>query len=323
MKKILGLTIALVAVIAMLGTGTWAYFSSAVTVAGNTVTAGTLTLSNSTLVPFDIGTLNSSSIGGLEPGDKGNAAAWTLQNTGSLPGVAAIAFPSAVTSEVKGTDNTTSLTSAMKMAVWINVSGDGTWGASDYYLTSAGGWSREGTGTNTYGGTAPDAAYLPVAAFMTTPTDSSAASRTTKYLTVLPKTTSTGKIVIDYYWPDSTPANDNILQGTSFKFDLTVSLLQATTNSLTITTAPVLTAGTHSVLYSPVTLAAAGNTGTVSWSLATGSTLPSGLTLNGTTGVINGTPGAATAGTTTFIIVATDGATQQTASQNFLLTINQ
>lgn len=42
MKKILGLTVALIAVIAMLGTGTWAYFNDVASIDDNTITAGKL-----------------------------------------------------------------------------------------------------------------------------------------------------------------------------------------------------------------------------------------------------------------------------------------
>ncbi len=53
------------------------------------------------------------------------------------------------------------------------------------------------------------------------------------------------------------------------------------------------------------TLQSLGGTGAITWSLATG-TLPAGLTLNATTGVITGTPTAA--GTSTLTVKATDSA---------------
>ncbi len=55
-----------------------------------------------------------------------------------------------------------------------------------------------------------------------------------------------------------------------------------------------------------VTLAATGGTGSYTWSVATGSTLPSWLTLNSTTGALTGTP--TTDATATFAVTVTDSA---------------
>jgi hypothetical protein len=54
------------------------------------------------------------------------------------------------------------------------------------------------------------------------------------------------------------------------------------------------------------TLQASGGTGTLSWSLAPGSSLPAGLSLNASTGVISGTPSAP--GTSNFAVQVTDSA---------------
>jgi hypothetical protein len=64
------------------------------------------------------------------------------------------------------------------------------------------------------------------------------------------------------------------------------------------------------------TLQATGGSGSYSWSIASGS-LPPGLSLSG--GIISGTP--ATAGTYTFTVQVTDGAT--TATQSLTITISQ
>src|ERR1017187_10489063 len=66
--------------------------------------------------------------------------------------------------------------------------------------------------------------------------------------------------------------------------NLTLTIASAT---LTITTAS-LASGQVNVAYS-LTLAATGGTGTYTWQLTAG-TLPAGLSLNATTGLISGTP---------------------------------
>lgn len=100
MKKILGLTIAALLVLGLVGGGTWAYFSDPETSTGNTFTAGTLNL-----IPLTEGTGPSGNYtvtaGGdgvngkvefvkMEPGDTGTTT-WTLANNGNLPGTLTIA----------------------------------------------------------------------------------------------------------------------------------------------------------------------------------------------------------------------------------------
>ena len=95
--------------------------------------------------------------------------------------------------------------------------------------------------------------------------------------------------------------------------------LSATINpiALTITTTS-LSDGVVGASYS-ASLAATGGTGSISWSVTTGS-LPGGLTLSGSGG-ISGTPTAA--GTTNFTVTATDSSTPpQTAKQALTITIN-
>jgi large repetitive protein len=88
--------------------------------------------------------------------------------------------------------------------------------------------------------------------------------------------------------------------------------------ALAITTLSPLPLGTVGVGYSQ-TLAASGGVGPYTWSLATGSTLPAGLTLTASTGVIGGQPTAA--GQANFTIQVTDS-DQGTASMPFALTID-
>ncbi len=84
--------------------------------------------------------------------------------------------------------------------------------------------------------------------------------------------------------------------------------------AITTTTLPAATVGSA---YSQI-LAATGGATPYTWSLASG-TLPAGLSLNGTTGVISGTP--TTAGTSSFTVRVTDSAAA-TATRALTLTVN-
>jgi len=97
-------------------------------------------------------------------------------------------------------------------------------------------------------------------------------------------------------------------------FDLTVKVI----STLTITTPSPLPSGTVGTLYS-ATVATVGGTGTLSWSVVSGS-LPIGLTLNPSTGVISGTP--TTAGISTVTVRVQDtGSPQQSVQKDFTITI--
>jgi hypothetical protein len=101
----------------------------------------------------------------------------------------------------------------------------------------------------------------------------------------------------------------------------------ATTTNLTLTIAPAtltittasLASGQVNVTYS-LTLAATGGTGTYTWQLTAG-TLPAGLSLNATTGLISGTPTTQVTTTPLTFKVMDSGSPVQTASGNFTLTI--
>ncbi|MHB8499605.1 MAG: beta strand repeat-containing protein [Candidatus Acidiferrales bacterium] len=101
---------------------------------------------------------------------------------------------------------------------------------------------------------------------------------------------------------------------------------QTNTQALSITVIPVLSIttttlpnGTVQTAYSQ-TLQSSGGSGAVTWSITAG-TLPAGLTLNPTSGVIAGTPTAP--GTSNFTVQATDSGTpQQTATQALSIKIN-
>ena len=87
--------------------------------------------------------------------------------------------------------------------------------------------------------------------------------------------------------------------------------------AIVITTSSPLPKGTVGVIYSQ-TVAATGGSGTYTWAVSVGS-LPGGLTLNATTGLISGQPTAA--GTPSFTIQVTDS-NQATAAKAFSVTID-
>ena len=96
MKKIIGLSIAALLIIGIVGVGTFASFSDTATSTGNTWTAGTLVLSEITLgasgntaftgAPIPTGGINGNvQFGPVVPGSSGTIT-WTLSNTGNVPG---------------------------------------------------------------------------------------------------------------------------------------------------------------------------------------------------------------------------------------------
>jgi hypothetical protein len=108
-------------------------------------------------------------------------------------------------------------------------------------------------------------------------------------------------------------ATDTLGAATSKTFALTVNPAVVASQAVASRT---LTAGAAAVAFTPVT--ATGGTG--AYTFAISPALPTGLTLNGTTGAISGTPTvAATAATYTVTVTDTLGAS---ASQTFSLTVN-
>ena len=124
MKKIIGLSIAALLIIGIVGIGTFAYFSDTATSTGNTFTAGTLVLSevttgsavNNSYVVTPAGGINGSVQFGLtdlvKPGSSGTIT-WTLNNIGNVNGsltlVAATTF----------TDNPAP--NARQLATWVSL----------------------------------------------------------------------------------------------------------------------------------------------------------------------------------------------------------
>jgi len=83
MKKILGLTVAALLVMGLVGGGTWAYFSDPETMTGNTFAAGTLDLTVNAENPWTTGAI---SVSDLWPGKHSGNTTITCTNTGNLEG---------------------------------------------------------------------------------------------------------------------------------------------------------------------------------------------------------------------------------------------
>ncbi len=144
MKKIAGLVIGISVVIALVMTGTFAYFSDTETAVDNTFTAGTLDLK----VGDDDPTTETIIVDDVEPDGSGTADTWLVQNTGTIDGDLSIEIGTIVNnentrSEVEEdagdtTDGTTSgeLGGLLEVAFWMDVDKDSTWSDGDYYLPS-------------------------------------------------------------------------------------------------------------------------------------------------------------------------------------------
>jgi hypothetical protein len=91
---------------------------------------------------------------------------------------------------------------------------------------------------------------------------------------------------------------------------------------LSVTTSGSLPTGVVNSVYPGATLQATGGITPYTWAVTGGTSLPAGLTLNASTGVISGTPTAS--GTTNFTVTVTDSETPtpKTASANLSITVN-
>ncbi len=119
--------------------------------------------------------------------------------------------------------------------------------------------------------------------------------------------------------PSAFPANTPDAYNKCYSLYMTLTSATGSPGPLAITTTS-LPNGTVGTAYS-TTLAATGGTTPYTWSLTSG-TLPSGLSLNASTGAINGTP-TATASATSLTFKVTDSETPaQTNSATLSLTVN-
>ena len=135
MKKILGLTIAALLIIGIIGGGTFAYFSDTETSVSNTLTAGTLDLN---INGGDIA-ITTLSVSDVAPGDSGSDNS-TIANVGSLLGELDIST-SAVTN-TPGAGGTESeggsgeLGANAQLAMYIDVDQSGDYSSGDIGLKS-------------------------------------------------------------------------------------------------------------------------------------------------------------------------------------------
>jgi len=156
MKKIIGLSIAALLVIGLIGGGTFAYFSDTETSLGNTFTAGTLNLvnvisgtaiDNSIVITEQADGLNDKVEFGLTepiaPGSSGTIT-WTLSNTGSISGnvtlVAATTFgEGAAPNEPELAADPTNLVGlGQNLMVWVTRGGTDILGATGGYVAMSG-----------------------------------------------------------------------------------------------------------------------------------------------------------------------------------------
>jgi spore coat-associated protein N len=139
MKKILGLTVAALLVMAMVSGGTWAYFSDTESSTNNSLTAGTLDL-NIDGGNVAVTTFTTSAVA---PGDNGSGSS-TLSNAGgsSITGELDITFsaitntPGAGGGEYEGGSG--ELGANAEIAVYLDVDQSADWSAGDIGLKSDG-----------------------------------------------------------------------------------------------------------------------------------------------------------------------------------------
>lgn len=137
MKKILGLTIAAVMIMVMVGGGTWAYFSDTEASADNSLTAGTMDLN----IDGDNNVVNTFSATNAAPGDAGNGSS-ELSNVGNLEGELDIEITALTnTGGTGGTefeDGVGDLGGVALMAVYLDVDKSGDFNAGDIGLKADG-----------------------------------------------------------------------------------------------------------------------------------------------------------------------------------------
>jgi len=126
MKKILGLTIAALLVIVVIGGGTWAFFQDNEIASGNMVAAGTLDLSINGENPWVTAPV---SLQNVKPGDYG-VITMTLKNDGTIEGSLTVDFKNLVdapgsTPEAERTPDNGELSSKMDIKLWVDANGDG------------------------------------------------------------------------------------------------------------------------------------------------------------------------------------------------------
>ncbi len=211
MKKIIGLTIAALLIIGIVGAGTFAYFGDTETSTSNTFTAGTLNLvattNGTSSTAHIVVTAGGDGINGnvvftkLKPGDSGTMT-WTLTNDGDLPGT--LTIPSTVVFNDNNGSQKNPETKAIATNAGVNL------GLGDLM----GVWLTRG-GTDILGTTA---AYVPMSGLE--------AVLIAQSQSIAP----TGSLVYVLHWaiPTDIPlVDDNIIQGDSATIDITFTLTQS------------------------------------------------------------------------------------------------
>jgi predicted ribosomally synthesized peptide with SipW-like signal peptide len=150
MKKILGLTLAALMVMGLVGGGTWAYFSDPETSPNNVLTAGTLDLT----IGGGNDPLNILTVSAAQPGDTGGNST-TLQNAGSATGNLTIEVGSVTNTEsAAGLEFTGDsingagvgeLGGVALMAMYLDISAGGGFNGSDIGLANDGTTYSPGT----------------------------------------------------------------------------------------------------------------------------------------------------------------------------------
>ena len=234
MKKILGLGLAALLVMAMVGGGTWAYFNDVETATDNTITAGTLNLQvgtvDGTVTPITIG-----SPPGIKPTDAANAGSWLITNIGTLSASLTVAVGATITNDENtrsaietasgdGSDVGGELGGLLTVAFWLDTNKDGN-------LDTVDKWLKPSTQTvETWGGadnstfnfaTVPDA-YATV---------DSMASKTWSSVATIAGSGEAGDFMVEYIFPNTLTKygateyyTDNVAQGDSVKFNLIFTL---------------------------------------------------------------------------------------------------
>jgi len=146
MKKIIGLTVAALMVMGLVGGGTWAYFSDPETSPNNVLSAGTLDLRiNGADDPVNILTVSSA-----QPGETGGNST-TLLNYGSATGNLTIEVGSVTNTESTGDSEFEAdgdpgeLGGAALMAIYLDITPGGGFDGSDIGLNNAGNTYSPGT----------------------------------------------------------------------------------------------------------------------------------------------------------------------------------
>jgi len=202
MKKILGLTVAALLVIGLVGVGTWAYFSDTETSTENTFTAGTLDLE---LTDDDEDGSDSETqtwvFANMKPTDTGGATLTVNSKAGSIDGYVDLSSISATDAEGTNpeseTDGGNGLSDLLTVHMFFDIDGDGVYDVGD-------------GDTDIYGTSVSYAVFSSIVASYDT--DWALSGGGTTYIT------------LNYEWVSS--ANDNDAQGDVTTFTFTVELDQ-------------------------------------------------------------------------------------------------